>query len=423
MNNRSLRIGCVADDFTGASDAASFLRKRGLSTVLYTGVPLDRAAPVPCDAVVVALKTRSVESETAKAESLDAMDWLLEAGAEQLYLKYCSTFDSTPRGNIGPVMDAALERLGLRYSLLCPALPVNGRTVVGGRLYVNGVPLAESGMRNHPLNPMWASDIAELMAEQSRFPCFNVSLEELEGGWERFTGRLAALCAAHEHFYLVPDYYEDGHAELIYSRFGESKLLSGGSGLLGNGLLKGEAGAGQAGDTQPAGSTLLLSGSCSEATLAQLERYRAQGGRMIRVDPLKAIDGEQTAESIWRDAERYPEVMIFSSADKTTVSAMPEAVRSLAPGVLEALMGELAARAVAAGFTQIIVAGGETSGAVTKALGYGSYIIGDSIAPGVPVMMPVDNKKLRLVLKSGNFGQENFFNIAVETTSAGKRGV
>lgn len=170
-----LLLGCVADDFTGGSDAASHLAAGGLNTILCNGVPAPGFVPPEgCEAVVIALKSRTQETESAVADSMKAARWLAEQGAEQLYVKYCSTFDSRPCGNIGPIVDAILEAFNVPGTVLCPALPSNGRVVRDGILYVNGVPLAESPMKDHPLTPMWESRVAKLMEPQGKYACLEV---------------------------------------------------------------------------------------------------------------------------------------------------------------------------------------------------------------------------------------------------------
>ena len=220
---KNLMIGCIADDFTGASDAASHLRNAGFRTLLLDGYD-DMHSAIADDevqAVVIALKSRAIPPEDAVRLSCEAVRALRLSGARQIYFKYCSTFDSTPRGNIGPVTDALMELLEERYTLLCPSLPANGRTVENGILYVNGVPLAQSPMRNHPINPMRNSSIPELMAAQSRYPCF-----ALTGG----SLRLPPCDAA--HFTAVPRYRTGEDGESIAAQFGELRLLTGGSDLL-----------------------------------------------------------------------------------------------------------------------------------------------------------------------------------------------
>ena len=417
----TIRIGCIADDFTGASDAASFRRRQGMKTVLFNGLP-EGKLPEGCDAIVVALKSRTAPVNEAVKDSIQALKWMKGQGAAQLYIKYCSTFDSTKEGNIGPILDAALETFEIPYTLVCPSLPVNGRTVKEGRLLVNGVPLHESHMKNHPLTPMWAADIAVLMKEQSKYPCMKLSIQELQKGKEAVMAKVQAFAAGHPRFYVVPDYYEDAHAELILGIFGDLPLMTGGSGLLGAEAFRKPASENKKETTVPAAKSLLLAGSCSKATLGQIDTYQKAGGYSVHVDPIRLLNGEITVDSLWKEGKGADKVLYYSSDKADKVKKVQEAGREKVAELLEQTMGRLAQKAVENGYTQVIVAGGETSGAVTQGLGYQAYLIGESVAPGVPVMTPTGNRALRLVLKSGNFGQPDFFERAVKMTTEGTRG-
>lgn len=222
-----LLIGCVADDFTGASDAASFLAKSGMRTMLFNGVPKTEQS-YEMDAAVIALKTRTEETGKAVEDSLEAVKWFQKQDACHIYSKYCSTFDSTPDGNIGPILDAILDECKEKSSIICPALPVNGRTVSQGKLYVNGVPLDESPMKNHPLTPMWESDLGKLMEPQSKYPCIKVTEEIMKGSKEEIEQYIAKESQGKEKFYLIPDYVKDEDAAKIAEVFGDMKVLSGG---------------------------------------------------------------------------------------------------------------------------------------------------------------------------------------------------
>ena len=449
-------LGVVADDFTGASDAASFMVQGGLETVLFTGVPeAGRENIHGARAVVIALKTRTMEREQAVEESMEAFRWLRKAGARCLYFKYCSTFDSTPEGNIGPVADAVMEELGIPYTLLCPSLPVNGRTVRDGALYVNGLPLHESHMRNHPLTPMWDCRISELMRGQSRYPCVAVDengriagltrgvpetnalcpaagkngIDAQSGAFAGANAKLEELAARWGHLYAVPDYETDGQGQGIARAFSHLPFLTGGSGLAGalsrvftdeeekNGSLIKEPRR----DGTP-GRAILMAGSCSAMTRRQVQAYLADGGFGVRLVPEEIVAGAQSAETVWeqiRDAGRTP--LVYSSAAPEDVLKSQQMGRERVAQAIEGLFAGLAVRAVEAGWTRVISAGGETSGAVTRALGCVGYRIGDSVAPGVPVMTPLDRPELRLILKSGNFGAEDFFERALRLTEGGER--
>lgn len=410
MTGRKI-LGCIADDFTGASDAASFLAKEGVKTVLCNGVPKDGEQFEDAQAIVIALKTRTMEKNQAVAGSLEAVEWLKEHGAGQIYVKYCSTFDSTKEGNIGPVMDALLEKYQVPYSILCPSLPVNGRTVEKGKLYVNGVPLDESPMKNHPLTPMWDAEIKNLMEAQSKYPCMNMYDEAEKENVKEWKKK-------EKHFYVIPDYKDNEDAGKIVEIFGNLPILSGGSGLLEELAHKytNQSTKKMTGE-KTEGRALLLAGSCSVATRGQIAYMREKGLPMMKMDPLKLMNGSQTEEELWQFVEKHNSaVLLYSSDDPENVKEVQKAGKEKAAEILERTTADIAKRAVQNGITRIIVAGGETSGAVTKALEYHSYEIGESVAPGVPVMTPNENKNVRLVLKSGNFGKEDFMERAIRMT-------
>ena len=406
-----LRIGCVADDFTGASDIASFFQKGGLHTVLCSGIPYDTPIPIETEALVIALKSRTQETEGAVQDCLDGFEYLREHGATTLYFKYCSTFDSRPTGNIGPVIDAVLERYQLRYTVLCPALPVNGRTVEGGILYVDGIPLAESHMKDHPLTPMWASDLRGLMAPQGKYPCYLVSKEMLREE-EVLKKQIQLWCERSSHFYLCPDHTEDGDSGYIIARFGDLGFLTGGSGLaqaLGHYSKKGYPEGRRTVRKRAASSRLLLAGSCSAATQEQVERFREGKGSSFMVRPSEV--GPGYVHSLWDTVERRlddGDVLVYASGSG---GERPEGADSAAR--LEEVLSALAVLAVDAGIQKLVVAGGETSGAVIRALGYKTFEIGESVAPGVPILYPLENDEIEIVLKSGNFGDKDLLKNAL----------
>lgn len=397
-------FGCIADDFTGASDIASFLVKGRMKTVLYNEIPNDdKKETMDADAVVIALKTRTEDREKAVNLSLKAIKWLEKQKCQYFYIKYCSTFDSTRKGNIGPVCDAVMEYLDVEYTLLCPSLPVNGRTVSDGKLYVNGVPLEESSMRYHPLTPMWDCDISEIMKPQSRYPVYKIG-RNLES-WKN--EKMA------DHYYLVPDYETEDDCKKIIGRFGNLKLLTGGSGLaveLAKELMKKKQGL-----DRIDGKSLLLAGSCSVATRAQISSYQKLGKCSIHLTPEMVISSNWNFGTFWMNVGTClmkDDVLVYTSAAPDQVKEAQEKFGNISEH-LENIMAELASKAIEEGIHNIIVAGGETSGAVIRRLGMSSFLIGQSVAPGVPVMIPNENRKLRLVLKSGNFGQEDFFERAI----------
>ena len=412
-------FGCIADDFTGASDAASFLVKGGMSVRLYNGIPERPEDDGRAQAIVIALKSRTQETGQAVADSLRAARFLLDQGVKQIYFKYCSTFDSTPKGNIGPVADALMELLDVPCTILCPALPVNGRTVENGNLMVNGVPLHESHMKNHPLTPMWDSSIRRLMEPQSQWPCIET------GSLSSFSLEKAAEKAGTRRFYMIPDYKAAKDGEAIAAAFKDLALLTGGSGLLeplARLWTQSLSGGGRIPDSAVPGKALLLAGSCSKATLEQIAWYESRSNPSYKLDPRALLDGRQTVEDAWRFIQDHENdsgaVLVYSSDTPEKVKEFQELGAETVASLLEGAAAQLAVRAVKAGYTRIVSAGGETSGAVTRALGFSSYWIGESVAPGVPIMVPVKEPGIRLILKSGNFGQEDFFGRALSMTCA-----
>lgn len=420
MKEREGRLGCIADDFTGAGDLASFLAKGGMKTVLFCGSTEETAAPTDADAVVIPLKSRTAPVPDAVRDTLLAADFLKRSGCTQFYFKYCSTFDSTPKGNIGPVVDALLEYLDARYTILCPALPVNGRTVKDGVLYVNGIPLAKSTMRNHPLTPMWASRISELMKEQGRYPCLDLGAEDYSLTEEALTDKIERDMEGEPHFYVVPDLYEERHAEELVRLFGRLPLLTGGSGLAWS--LAGLLGSGREEkpwtETASGGPAILVAGSVSAATLEQIRCYKEAGLPFRKIDPWKLYRGETTAEEICERSleEEHPQMLIYCTESEADREAGERIGKERFAALLEETLARIVELSVKRGAKRVIAAGGETSGAVMKALGFERYLIGESVAPGVPVMIPAERPDMRVILKSGNFGQEDFFIRAVRMT-------
>ncbi len=402
---RKICIGVIADDFTGASDAASFLAKNGYKTILLTDVP-KTVSDLECDCVVTAQKIRSVEPKKAISQIETVYRYYQSLGIEKIYYKYCSTFDSTPKGNIGVVSDWLLEKIKIPFTVLCPSLPVNGRTVKDGILYVNGIPLAESPMKNHPLNPMWDSYIPNLMAEQSHYPCHVLKREEF-----KLVNKKIKEWMKISPFYVVPDFetQEDGLA--ISKMFTQLPLLTGGSGLLEYLLPKKRDGYHpDFGDQHE--KSILLCGSCSAMTKKQVNRWIMDHHLSIAIHSKDVLVGAVKPDKIIS--------LVMSSANPTLIysdgiSSLNHSDETFADQAkaMENFFAELSYLALKNGYTRIIVAGGETSGAVTLKLGYKAYELGKSISPGVPELKPLENPNIVLVLKSGNFGSEDFFERAI----------
>lgn len=406
-----LKLGVIADDFTGATDIAGFLVSGGLRTVQVNGVPTGSLPDV--DAVVVSLKSRSIDADEAVRQSLAALAALRDSGAERILFKYCSTFDSTPRGNIGPVTDALMQAVGSRITVVCPALPVNGRTVYQGRLFVGDVPLDESGMRDHPVTPMRDASLVRLMEAQSAGAAAVVP-------WPTVASGPAAIRAAIDDLaqrgvrYAVLDTLTDADLDAIGQATVDLPLTTGGSGL-GGGIaraLSGEAAVPAAPYHHVTGRTVVLSGSCSVRTNEQVAAYREAA-------PALAVDVDRlVADPVGHRAEVL-EWVLAQPADPAPLvhaTAAPDVVQRLQAAhgaervseAVESLFGWLASELRGSGVRRFVVAGGETSGAVTTALGVEGFHVGPQIAPGVPWVRSLDDT-IELALKSGNFGDADFF--------------
>lgn len=414
-----LLIGAIGDDVTGSADLALMLSKHGMSVVQTIGLPPPDLFFRNAQAVVVALKSRTAPVDQAVAASLAACHWLLDQGARQIFFKYCSTFDSTERGNIGPVAEALLERLGEAVTVYCPAFPENGRTVYRGHLFVGEDLLSESSMRYHPLTPMSDSNLVRFLGKQVRDPK-TVALMDyavVDRGADAIRRRLKALSAT-QCRHVVVDALTNRHLVAVGEACAGLKLVTGGSGaamgLPSNfrraGLLTASAGA--AALPRLPGGVVVLAGSCSAATRRQVGRMSASFPS-VRIDPLELAAGGPTLADIARWAASRADacpVLIYSTAEPAQVAgAQAQLGREAAGHLVEKGMAELAQRLGQAGVRKFIVAGGETSGAVMTALKVRSLRIGPEIAPGVPWTITEEEPRLCLALKSGNFGDDDFF--------------
>jgi 3-dehydrotetronate 4-kinase len=413
----TLLLGSVADDFTGATDLANTLVRQGMRTVQLIDVP-DAAMPPPdADAVIVALKSRTIPAADAVRQSLAALDWLQRAGARQILFKYCSTFDSTDDGNIGPVADALLDRLGDDFTVFCPAFPENGRTIYKGYLFVGDVLLSESGMRDHPLTPMRDPSLVRVLQRQTKHKVGLVPYAAVRNGAAAIAAVFAAL--RRDGFrHAVVDAVGDGDLLALGAAVADLKLITGGSGIaLGlpeNFRRAGMLAATGAADALPAvhGLAAVIAGSCSPATLGQVAAMRAQRP-VFDVDPLALADGSDIVGAALDWAGRE----LGSGPILVSASAPPERVRDIqeklgrerAGTLIETALAEIARRLVERGVRRLVVAGGETSGAVVKALGVTGLRIGRQIDPGVPWTASLSDPPLLLALKSGNFGAADFF--------------
>lgn len=410
-------LGCIGDDFTGSSDLANTLVKGGMATTQYCGVPSEPAA-AGVEAGVVALKTRSAPATEAVAQSLVALDWLKAQGCRQFLFKYCSTFDSTPDGNIGPVADALTEALGASKVIVCPAFPATGRTLYQGHLFVADRLLSESGMEHHPLTPMTDPDIRRWLALQSKNGVGHVGHAHVRSGPDAIRAALADVDATGSKL-IVVDAIAEADLQAIGRAAADLPLITGGSGIAlelpGNfrkaGLISGRVSGWRGG----AGAAAILSGSCSRATRQQVERHRRDHPSLeVTADALMA--GElhigQAVSWVMERAGEMP--LVYSSADPETVKAAQEkyGAAELA-GRIEDFFARTARAVVEAGIGRLVSAGGETSGAVVGGLGCSALEVGPEIDPGVP-MLRVTGSDLVLALKSGNFGGEDFFEKAID---------
>ncbi len=430
MERQKLLLGCIADDFTGAGDIASFFVKGGLKTVLISGIPDKGDIPPGTQAVVISLKSRTAPVEKAIEETLEGIRRLGKYGCEKYYIKYCSTFDSTPRGNIGPVLDAVLNELHEEFTILCPSLPVNGRTVKNGILYVNNIPLAESSMKNHPLTPMWDSKISELMKDQSRHPCILLDRACCSQPKEKVKAYLyqekSKALKDNSRFYVIPDYEDEEDARKIVLIFGDLKVITGGSGLAyfyAAYLSRGASDIHTSEKCRVSGGALIVAGSVSVTTLEQIRDYKEKGLSFYKISVEKLWKRVITPERIWQDIkseiiEEKGSVLVYCSESPEDVKKGEALGKYEFAGLLEDTLAGVARLAADHGTMRIICAGGETSGAVTKRLGYTNFYIGESISPGIPIMIPCGDKNMRLILKSGNFGETDFFSRALDLTGS-----
>jgi 3-dehydrotetronate 4-kinase len=425
----SLLLGCIADDFTGATDLCNTLHRRGMRTVQLIGVPKP-GAPVPdADALVVALKSRTVPVAEAVEKSLSALAFLKEAGARQILFKYCSTFDSTEKGNIGPVAEALLSALGADFTLYCPAFPEARRTIYQGYLFVGGVLLSESGMRDHPLTPMHDSNLVRVLGRQCRHAVGLVSYPTVARGAAAIGEAFAELRRGGIRHAIVDAIFEHD-LEAIGAAAADLPLLTGGSGIaLGlpeNFRREGRLAAAGAAPplAPPGGAAAVLSGSCSEATRAQVA-YLEERAPSFRIDPLAAATGRDIAGAAlaWATPRLGDApILVSATAPPAEVAAVQERLgREAAGALVEGILARIARGLVAAGVRRMVVAGGETAGAVVEALGVTGLRIGQEIDPGVPWTESLGDPPLALALKSGNFGKPDFFLRAFTMLAEGRR--
>jgi 3-dehydrotetronate 4-kinase len=421
-----LSLGCIADDYTGASDLANTLTRAGLRTVQTIGVPSDDFPLPEVDAVVVSLKSRSIAASDAVTRSRAAEKWLRGRGADHVLFKICSTFDSTDVGNIGPVMDALRADSGDTIVLVTPAFPETGRTVYQGNLFVGSVPLNESPLKDHPLNPMHDSNLVRVLARQSKTRIGLVDLAVLARGPDAVRKKLVEL-AGQNVGAVIADAVFASDLETIGAVALEHRLSVGASGiglglaraLVASGRTKSQATSGAIADTPVGGPAACLAGSCSQATLLQVAKAE-QVMPVLHLDPEQVIagQGEVRRALAWAtDRLRDGPVLIASTSTPEEVAALQSRHGRDATGhAIEQAMADIAEGLVSAGVRRLVVAGGETSGAAVDRLGIPGFLVGAEIAAGVPVLRAVGAKagEMLLALKSGNFGGPEFFSDALK---------
>lgn len=414
-------LGCIADDFTGATDIAGLLARSGVRVSLRIGVP-DGPPGDTAAFEVIALKSRTAPVDEALAETRAALRWLQAAGAQRFFWKYCSTFDSTPQGNIGPVAEALMADLGTDQTIYCPAFPENGRSIFMGNLFVGRQPLAESPMKDHPLTPMRDSNLMRLLEPQVTRPVGLADRLTVARGPQALQAELAAL-KTQGVAHVVVDAVANSDLEVIAEACRDMPLMTGGSAVamplpalyLADGTLSADAPKAEA----PAlgRGTIVLSGSCSAMTNKQVADYTRRGVPAFQLDPLALAENGPQKALDWlaqQDLEAAP--LIYATANPDSVRAAQEKLGVAGAGeIVEATLSACAVAARDRGARRVIVAGGETSGAVTKALGVSQLDIGTEIAPGVPwTYCQSDGHQIALTLKSGNFGTKTFFTDAQE---------
>lgn len=418
----SLLLGCIADDFTGATDLASNLVRHGMRVIQTIGLPTE-PLPENVDAVVIALKSRTIPSKDAVSQTLEALAWLKKQSVQQVYFKYCSTFDSTPDGNIGPVTDALMEALGTTFTIATPAFPENGRTVFKGHLFVGDVLLSESGMKDHPLTPMRDSHLVRVLQAQTKQRVGLIEYATVLQGSDAIVRRMQALKEEGVGIAVV-DALRNDDLMTLGPALANMPLVTAGSGVAiglpqNFGLVTSDKAA-----SLPAakGRKAIVSGSCSLATNGQVTDFLRRGGAGFAIDPMDIAQGKCVAADALAWAEKQDAgspVLIYATARPEAVQQVQERLGTVQAGALvEDALSDIARGLVQQGVGQLIVAGGETSGACVQALEIRTLRIGTAIAPGVPwchaatAFSPTGS--IHITLKSGNFGAEDFFSAAFD---------
>ncbi|WP_420548753.1 3-oxo-tetronate kinase [Curvivirga sp.] len=415
----SVILGCIADDLTGATDIAMILQRSGLKVAQIVGVPYDQT-PVPdADAIVISLKSRTIPAADAIDQSITSCRWLKDQGAQQIFFKYCSTFDSTEQGNIGPVCDALMQELNVKTTIACPSFPENGRTVYKGHLFVNDVLLSASPLKDHPLTPMTNSNLKQVLSSQCDATVENIFFNEIENGIRPLSDTSSSN--PNSKIYIM-DSLTDEHLLKIGKACKDLSLITGGSavgqGLIDNYLEKGILSSkSQESFDAPIGKTVILSGSCSEATRKQIA-YAKLTIDSFQINVFDILSGKDvvTEALSWAENQLQDDdaVLIYSSTTPDDLEHIHKHGNALEIGEqVEAVLSTLATKLHAQNIKRFVVAGGETSGAVINSLNVNTLEIGPMIDPGVPWTKSIGDSSIALALKSGNFGSDDFFTKAI----------
>lgn len=418
-----MQLGVIADDYTGATDLAGMLARLGLRAIQHLGVP-DRPSELDADVVVIALKSRSIAASEAVEQSLAAARWLLDNGAPLLFFKYCSTFDSTDRGNIGPVASALADLVSAESVVFVPSVPENGRTTYRSHLFVHDQLLSESPLRDHPINPMRDADLRRVLRAQVDEPVGAVHLDVVERGADAVRAALAAAASDGTRLVIV-DAVSDAHLTTLGAAVRDAKLVTGAAGLalgIGRASLRRSDAAGER-FAVPSGPAAVLSGSCSAATRRQVALHQ-ESHPSFEIDVRALAAGRDVVgdavEFVRANLGARP--LVYSSSDPVAVAAIQEELGVDASAALvERAFEAIAAGIVDAGVRQVVVAGGETSGAVVNGLAIRSLEIGPEVDPGVPWTSGAGTgtAHVALLLKSGNFGEDDIFSRAIDTAPVG----
>ena len=412
-----ITLGCIADDFTGATDLANMLVKGGLKTIQLLGTPRESDVVPSVDAVIIALKTRTIPVEEAIEQSLRALNWLKSAGAEKFFFKYCSTFDSTDSGNIGPVIDSLMADLETPFTIACPAFPETGRTIFKGHLFVGDKLLSDSPMKDHPLTPMKDSNLVSTLSRQTSQKVGLVQYKDILGGPSEIRKAFDQL-QKEDVAIAITDVLNDEHLYFLGEAVKDFKLITGGSGIALGLPSQFKSRNNHQEETRAhslpkvLGKELVLSGSCSEMTLAQVDEFSKRYST-LKLNPIELAENNSALANAvdWViQAKGKEPILVYASAPPDAVKqAQKKLGRDLASSTVEKALAKIALSAVQNGFRRIVVAGGETAGAVVSNLGIKGIMIGEQIDPGVPTTVSIGDPSIGLVLKSGNFGSADFF--------------